>query len=56
VIPPDLGLHTIEDGQLLFCGHPMWFPVVGYQFDIRNCLSCDYFRPAKRSALSDLSQ
>jgi hypothetical protein len=44
-IPLDLGFHaTIEDGQLLFCAHPMWFPVVGYQFDVRNCESCDYFR------------
>ncbi len=44
-IPDDLGFHTIEDGQLLFCAHPMWFPVVGYQFDVRNCGSCDYFKP-----------
>jgi hypothetical protein len=44
-IPLDLGFHTtIEDGQLLFCAHPMWFPVVGYQFDVRNCESCDYVR------------
>ena len=44
-IPADIGSHTIEDGCLLFCAHPMWFPVVGYQFDVRNCASCDYFRP-----------
>jgi hypothetical protein len=44
-IPLDLGFHsTIEDGELLFCAHPMWFPVVGYQFDVRNCDDCDYFR------------
>ena len=44
-IPPDLRLfQTIEDGQLLFCMHPMWFPVVRYQFDVRNCATCDYFR------------
>ena len=39
-----LALQTIEDGELLYCAHPMWFPVVGYQFDVRNCESCDYFR------------
>jgi hypothetical protein len=44
-IPLDVGFHTIEDGFLLFCAHPMWFPVVGYQFDVRNCAACDYFRP-----------
>ncbi len=44
-IPPDIGFHTIVDGALLFCAHPMWFPVVGYQFDIRNCDACEYFRP-----------
>jgi hypothetical protein len=44
-IPPDIGFHTIEDGQLLFCAHPMWFPVVRYQFDVRNCERCEYFRP-----------
>jgi hypothetical protein len=43
-IPPDIGLHTISDGHLLFCVHPMLFPVVGYQFDVRNCTACDYFR------------
>lgn len=43
-IPPNLGIHTIEDGELLYCAHPMLWPVVGYQFDIRNCESCDYFR------------
>ena len=45
---PDVTLHlalqTIEDGELLYCAHPMWFPIVGYQFDVRNCTSCDYFR------------
>jgi hypothetical protein len=44
-IPLNLGFHaTIEDGELLFCAHPMWFPVVSYQFDVRNCEDCDYFR------------
>ena len=46
-IPPDIGFHTIEDGHLLFCVHPMWFPVVGYQFDVRTCASCDYFKPLR---------
>jgi hypothetical protein len=44
-IPDNPGFHTIEDGQLLFCAHPMWFPVVGYQFDVHNCATCDYFKP-----------
>lgn len=48
-IPDDLGLHTIEDGQLLFCAHPMWFPVVGYAFDVRNCAECDYYRPLSKT-------
>jgi len=43
-IPLDLGSHTIEDGFLLYCAHPMWFPVVAYQFDVNNCTACDYFR------------
>jgi hypothetical protein len=43
-VPPELGFHTIEDGQLLFCAHPMMFPVVGYQFDVRNCTTCDCFK------------
>jgi hypothetical protein len=46
-IPSRLGLETIEDGQLLYCSHPMWFPVVGYRFDVRNCAICDFFK-AKR--------
>jgi hypothetical protein len=43
-IPADLSCQTIEDGQLLYCAHPMWFPVVGYYFDVRNCTACDYFK------------
>jgi hypothetical protein len=50
-IPSDLGLHTIEDGKLLYCAHPMWLPVVGYQFDVRNCADCEYFKPAARDAI-----
>jgi len=46
-IPHDPGFHTIEDGHLLFCAHPMWFPVVGYQFDVRNCGACDYFKATR---------
>jgi hypothetical protein len=43
-IPQDIGFHTIEDGLLLYCAHPMWFPVVGYQFDVRSCSDCEYFK------------
>jgi len=46
-IPPDVAFHTIADGHLLFCAHPMWFPVVGYQFDARNCAACHYFKPVR---------
>ncbi len=46
-IPADLGLHTIVDGQLVYCGHPMWWPIVGYEFDVTNCGECDYFRPVR---------
>jgi len=48
VIPVDLALHTtIEDGCLLYCAHPMWLPMVGYQFDVRNCVRCEYFKPVR---------
>jgi hypothetical protein len=43
-LPEDLTVQTIEDGELLFCAHPMLFPVVKYDFDIRNCQGCDWFR------------
>jgi hypothetical protein len=43
-LPPDIGCHTIEGGDLLYCAHPMWFPIVGHQFDVRNCDGCDYFK------------
>jgi len=46
-LPSVLSVHTVEDGQVLYCAHPMLFPIVGHDFDIRNCLSCDYFRPLK---------
>ena len=42
--PPGIAFLTIEDGELLYCAHPMLFPVVGYHFDARNCDGCDYFR------------
>jgi hypothetical protein len=28
----------------------MWFPVVGRQFDVRNCSNCDYFKPVGRAS------
>ena len=50
-LPLELGFHvTIEDGELLFCSHPMLFPVVGYEFNVRNCDACEYFRPRVRPA------
>ncbi len=51
-LPPELGLQSIEDGQLLYCAHPMLFPIVGYDFTTSNCIDCDYFklRPAARQA------
>ena len=49
-IPSTLGFHTvIEDGLLLYCAHPMLFPVVGFQFDVRNCVGCEYFRARRRA-------
>ena len=48
-IPPDVTIQTIEDGQMLYCSHPMLFPIVGYRFDVRNCANCDFFR-TRRSA------
>jgi hypothetical protein len=49
-LPATLGLQTIEDGELLYCAHPMLFPIVGYDFDTRNCQACDYFKPRRASA------
>jgi len=45
--PEDLGNHTIIDGQLAFCAHPMYWPVVRYEFDIRNCEDCDVYKPRR---------
>ena len=53
-IPSDLGVRqTVEDGQLLYCGHPMWFPIVGYRFDVRNCITCDFFKALRPVASSE---
>jgi hypothetical protein len=48
-LPADLTIHTIIDGQLLFCAHPMLFPIVGHDFDVRNCAGCDYFKARRVS-------
>jgi hypothetical protein len=53
-LPTNLGSQTIEDGQLLYCAHTMWFPVVGYQFDVRNCTACDYFKPSRANLKSEI--
>ena len=47
MIPPDVGFHTIIDGYLLYCAHPMLLPIVGMAFDLQNCRDCDYFRPRR---------
>ncbi len=44
-----LTVQTVEDGQILYCAHPMMFPVVGHAFDVRNCAGCDTFRPRPQS-------
>jgi hypothetical protein len=49
-VPGELSVHTVIDGQLLYCAHPMLFPVVGYEFDVRNCVGCDCFRPLRRTS------
>jgi len=46
-LPPNVTVETIEDGQLLYCGHPMYWPVVGHRFDVRNCPACEYFKPMR---------
>jgi hypothetical protein len=43
-LPALLTVQTIEDGQLLYCTHPMLFPIVAFDFDIRNCSRCDAFK------------
>jgi hypothetical protein len=47
-IPEEPGSHTIVDGLLIYCAHPMYWPVVRYEFDVRNCEDCDVFK-AKRN-------
>jgi hypothetical protein len=48
-LPPDITIQSIVDGELLYCAHPMLLPIVGYDFDTRNCESCDYFKPRRIS-------
>jgi hypothetical protein len=50
MIPADLGVLTVEDGHVLYCGHPMWFPIVGYRFDVQNCSECDFFKAIRGAA------
>ncbi|MEZ5283591.1 MAG: hypothetical protein R2712_02035 [Vicinamibacterales bacterium] len=47
-LPAHLGIQTIVDGQLAYCAHLMFFPVLGYEFDIRNCDGCDVFKPRRQ--------
>jgi hypothetical protein len=47
-LPVNLGIHTIVDGELLYCAHPMFFPVIGYEFDLCNCDGCDVFKPRRQ--------
>jgi len=54
-IPPDVTIQTIEDGQMLYCSHPMWFPIVGYRFDVRSCATCDFFRTRRTSDSAPLA-
>jgi len=49
-IPADLSVQTIEDGELLYCGHTMWFPIVGYRFDVRSCSACELFKAVRTTA------
>lgn len=51
-LPADLTVHTIVDGHVLYCAHPMFFPVIGYEFDIRNCQDCDVFRARRQTTPS----
>ena len=48
-LPSKLASHTVEDGLLVYCAHPMIMPVVGYHFDVRNCDGCDYYRPVREA-------
>ncbi|MEO7157092.1 MAG: hypothetical protein ABI039_06000 [Vicinamibacterales bacterium] len=46
-MPDDPGHHTILDGQLVYCAHPLYWPVVRYEFDLTNCEGCDVYRPTR---------
>jgi hypothetical protein len=47
-LPEDLGSHTIIDGELVYCAHPMYWPVVRYEFDLSNCADCDVFKARRQ--------
>jgi hypothetical protein len=47
-LPENLGSHTIIDGELAYCAHPMYWPVVRYEFDLRNCADCDVFKARRQ--------
>ncbi len=49
--PTSVSDHRRRPAALL--RHPMWFPVVGYQFDVRNC-DFDYFGLRRESDSSDV--
>jgi len=46
-MPDDPGHHTILDGQLVYCAHPLYWPVVRYEFDLSNCEGCDVYKPKR---------
>jgi hypothetical protein len=48
-----VSFQTMEDGELLYCAHPMLFPVVRDRFDVRNCVGCGCFK-SRRPALPAL--
>ena len=52
-LPEDPGSHTIIDGQLAYCAHPMIWPVVRYEFDVCNCEGCDAYRPRRLDKTSN---
>ena len=51
-LPDDPGSHTIVDGELVYCAHPMYWPVVRYEFDLSNCEDCDVFKPKRPATTS----
>lgn len=34
--------------MLVYCAHPLYWPVVGYEFDLNNCEDCDVFKQKGR--------